>query len=205
MRMGILVVFVGAMALLAVGASAASPKPVCTAKGATVVARSGGSLLLSQHVNDDDFYGPGTRATTCRKGERRVTLFATDSGDSVTLSHGLFTRRYVAFASSSYSSQCGKYLGDDPQCRAVGVESYNRRTGNRRAYGTGAADVLVATSAGWLAWVSPADPAGMRLLKAVDGGGERVLAMGAIDPASLRADGATVSWTAGGVAASANL
>jgi hypothetical protein len=203
--MGTLLLAVGAVTALPVGASALAGAKPCSARGAEVVARSGTSLLLAADHGDDDLYGPGTLVTTCRKGHRPVVLVKTGPGDSVALSHGVFTAGYVAFASSSLSTACTKYLGDDPQCHSTGVRSYNRRTGRLRASGTGAADALVVTPAGWLAWLSPADAGGTRTLQVVDAAGARVLASGAIDPSSLRAEGATVSWTVGGVAGAATL
>jgi hypothetical protein len=204
LRIGIVAAAGALSAALPAGASAARPKP-CNAKGAQVVARSGTALLLTASVGSDDEYGPGTRVMTCRKGHPRVTLVSTGPGDSITVSHAFFTPGYVAFAFSTASTACSKYLGDDPQCFSVGVTSYNRRTGKLRASGTGAADALVATSAGWMAWVSPPDATGARALSAVAGAGQRVLAAGAIDPASLAVAGAEVRWSVGGVAASATL
>jgi hypothetical protein len=186
-----------------VGASAA---PGCAANGAQVVARSGTALLLTSDAGPDDGqYGPGTRVSTCRRGHPRVTLLSTQTGTSLVVAHPAFTSGYVAFAWNSSSVVCSKYLGDDPQCRSAGVASYNRRTGRRRASGSGPADALVVTPAGWLAWLSPADATGARTLQAVDSAGARVLATGAIDPASLRADGATISWTAAGAPAAVAL
>jgi hypothetical protein len=204
-RIGVLLLVTGAMAVLPAGASAAARAPSCSAKGATVVARSGTSLLLARSQGGDDEYGPGTRVTTCRKGHRPVVLVSTGPGDSVAVSRGVFTAGYVAFASSSYSTACTKYLGDDPQCHSAGVASYNRRTGRLRARGSGPADALVLTPAGWLAWLSPADAGGTRTLQAVESHGARVLASGPIDPASVRATGSMVSWTDGGVAGAATL
>ncbi len=193
------------LAALPLGASASSGRQPCTARGAHVVARVDGSLLLTASTGGDDEYGPGTRVMTCRRGHRRVTLVSTGAGDAISVAHPAFTPGYVAFAFSTASSACTKYLGDDPQCFSTGVTSYNRRTGRRRASGQGAADALVATPAGWMAWLSPADPAGARTLKAVDAGGERVLATGPIDAASLTVVGAIVSWSAAGVPGSATL
>jgi hypothetical protein len=204
-RTGVLLLATGALAALPAGASAATRAKSCSPKGAKVVARSGTSLLLTRSHGDDDLYGPGTRVTTCRKGHRPVVLVDTGPGDSVSISHGVFTTGYVAFARSSLSTACTKYLGDDPQCHSTGVASYNRRTGRLRASGSGQADVLVVTPAGWLAWLSPADGSGARTLQAVDSHGARVLASGAIDPASVRAAGSTVSWTVGDVAGAATL
>jgi hypothetical protein len=205
MRTGLVVVAGLLVAALSTGASAAARSKPCSAKGAQIVARSGTALLLSAPVGSDDEYGPGTRVMTCRKGHPRVTLVSTGPGDAIAVSHVVFTPGYVAFAFSRASTACSKYLGDDPQCFSVGVSSYNRRTGKPRASGTGAADALVATSAGWLAWLSAPDATGARTLSAVDGAGRRVLAAGVIDPASLTVAGAVVGWSAGGVAAAATL
>jgi hypothetical protein len=202
---GIAAGLAAALLALPAAAPATTRAKTCTAKGATVVARSGTALLLTRSVGGDDLYGPGTLVTTCRKGRRPVVLLRTGPGDSVTISHPVFTPGYVAFATSSFSTACTKYLGDDPQCRSVGVASYNRRTGRRRASGGGVADILLATPAGWLAWLSPADATGSRTLRAADTAGERELAAGAIDPASLTVAGPVVSWAAGGVPASATL
>ena len=204
MRAGIAVVAaIGVVAGL--GPATASGAARCSAKGAQVLARSGTALLLARPYGNDDLYGPGTLVTTCRKGRRPVVLLRAEPGVALTFSHGAFAPGYVAFARSSTSSMCTKYLGDDPQCRSAGVTSYNRRTGKLRASGEGRADVLVVTPAGWLAWLSPADASGSRTLQAVDSAGSRVLAGGAIDPASVRASGATVTWTLAGVGASATL
>jgi len=204
-RMGVLLLVAGVAAAQPAGASAVKRATSCSAKGAHVVARAGTALLLTRPHGDDGLYGPGTLVTTCRRGHRPVVLVDTGPGDSVTVSKGVFTSGYVAFARSSSSATCTKYLGDDPQCHSIGVTSYNRRTGKLRASGSGPADVLVLTPAGWLAWLSPADAAGVRTLQAVDSHGLRVLATDAIDPASVRAAGATVSWSAGGVAGAATL
>src|SRR4051812_46987712 len=96
MGIAILTVTAGAFAALPVGASAASRAKPCTAKGAKVVARSGTALLLTASVGDDDLYGPGTRVMTCRKGQRRVTLVSTATGDSLSIAHPVFTPGYVA-------------------------------------------------------------------------------------------------------------
>lgn len=205
-RAGVLALGVGTAMAAPANAAAASRAPGCTAKGATVVARAGTSLLLTASYGpDDDLYGPGMRVMTCRRGHPRVTLVQTGVGDGLTLSHAVFSPGYVAFAFSSTSVACTKYFGDDPQCRTVGVASYNRRTGRRRASGAGPADALVMTTSGWLAWISPPDSAGTRTLTASTATGERVLDRGLIDPASLRASGTTVAWTIAGAAGSADL
>lgn len=205
MRTGIVVAALVVACAAPLGASAASRVSGCTAKGATVVARAGTALLLSAPVGPDDEYGPGTRVMTCRQGHPRVTLASTGPGDALTITHPVFAPAYVAFAWTRSSVACSKYLGDDPQCTSARVASYNRRTGRTRVSGTGPADALAVTTSGWLAWVSPLDASGARTLTVADRGGERVLDRGAIDPASLRANGQAVTWTANGAAASAGL
>jgi hypothetical protein len=183
--------------------TAKAKKPACTVKHAKTIASSPYGRLLVTHREEDELYGESTELYACRTGRAPVQLVATEPGDSITLSHVVFTPNYVGFAASSYSSACSKYQPGAPECSWVNVSSFNTRTGRVRAGASSAADALVVTAHGWLAWVTPADASGSRSAITSDRGGKHMLAQGAIAPGSLTLTATTVSWTRGGVPESA--
>lgn len=169
------------------------------------MARSGSAMLLQQAYGGDELYGPGYRVFACTRGQRRVLLRSYGEGTSVRILHVRFTSRYVGFAVTTLSSACTKYFGGDPMCRSATVASFARRSGRERASTAAVAEALALTPAGWLAWVTPGDPTGIRQVLGLDSAGARTLGSGQVDPGSLSAAGETVSWRNGGVAESATL
>jgi hypothetical protein len=192
---------------LGVGASAQA-KPVapgrCGFKGAEVLRAAGTARLVLRESGGDELYGPESRIYTCVAGHEPKLLASYEAGTIPTVTLVRITARYVAYATSTLDTACTKYSGDDPACRSAGIASYDRRTGRVRASAGGIPDALVLTTAGWPAW-TVADAATGHTLTAKVGAQELALGARAIDPASLTATGATVTWTLDGVAQSATL
>jgi hypothetical protein len=203
-------VAMAAALVVALGASAAAQaRPVapgrCGFKGAEVLRAAGTARLVLRESGGDDLYGPESRIYVCVAGHQPKLLAAYEVGTIPTVSLVRFTARYVAFATSTVDTACTKYSGDDPACVSAAIASYDRRTGRVRARDDARPDALVLTAAGWPAWTVVDAAAGGHVLAAKVGAQHLALGAGAIDPASLRAVGNTLTWTLGGDAQSATL
>ena len=202
-----------ALALIAAPAEARAkaptrpkPKPCTVKRHATLVARSATTKIFEKVTEEDDLYGPTTALYAC-VGTRRPRFVGL--ADGITKGTLRVNARYVAYGYAGTDTACTKDMPSDPVCSFRGVRSVDVRTGKERAStNTSSAESLVLTPTGWIAWVTPPDPAAMtRTVLAIDASGPaaRRLATGVVDPASLTATGQTVAWTADGAPQSATL
>jgi hypothetical protein len=154
--------------------------------------------------------GSGDSLWGCLKAVgRRVHLASQVSEPDGSFSTPRLAGNFVAYAAYE-GSPCARYHQCPPGYRPASYTAVvNLRTGQgHRAASTPARDrALVLTSSGAIAWIScPSRDCVSGEVRAYDSRGERVLDSGkGIDPASLRLDASTVSWTRTGMRQSAAL
>jgi hypothetical protein len=171
-----------------------------------VVGRKGQALVFSREGEGVEYSAPVTVLGCLTSRQRPVALLRFEEGESPGFDRlvgpdPVFAGPYVAFALTVVEGACGKYTGGGPQCEQHRLGSYDLRTGRPRARASSAAEALVVTAQGWIAWIEPAGDA----LRAIDSHGGRVLDPGPVDPHSLAVSGQTVLWTSVGTPHSAQL
>ncbi len=171
-----------------------------------MVGRRGQALVFSREGEGAE-YSPSVTVLGCLTSRQRpVALLSFGEGESPEFDRLVgpdpaFAGPYVAFVLTVVEGACGKYTGGGPQCEQHRLGSYDLRTGRPRARASSAAEALVLTAQGWIAWIEPTGD----VLRAIDSHGARVLDPGPVDPHSLAVSGQTVRWTSAGTPHSALL
>ncbi len=195
-----------AVSLLVAAPATAKPhrtKACAGERGEQILKVESGRIVLTKDDVGDDIYASPYTYRFCR-GKKEVRAMESSDG-STTIALTASTHRYMALALTYHSSACEKYNqgGPNDECYSYVLYSFDMRTGRRRAFAQSQAAPrsLVLVPEGWVAW---ADGAGV---SARINGETRVLDAGpGVDPASLAAAGATVTWTrADGTPGSAQL
>jgi hypothetical protein len=172
--------------------------PVCNPHGFKVLGQANGLRLFYVQGADDGEYGAPAKVYGCVLARRkRVLLLNYDATAGWAISDVQLLGRYAAFLVRTDNVACEKYQAGG--CQSASVMSFDVVTGKRRALSASDASALALTSAGWIAWFDG------KTLWGLDSSGQRTLDSGNVDPASLHATGATVSWTKDGAPASADL
>lgn len=203
--LGVLVGTLVALLGSAPSADARTRAATCRIAHATTVAKHGGqSLIVAEVGHDDGLYGAPQAVFGCRSAKAKpVRISRWEAGTSIAIRQVRWTRYYVAYAQSGTDTQCTKYSGaGTAECSYVTGGSYDLRTGKRRATYDPAANVeaTVLSPQGWIGVLGKLDAAGNRTLAGADGRGQRTLATGPIDPASVRFAGADLLWMEDGIA-----
>jgi hypothetical protein len=193
-----------ALALNTAAATAATPvkRRLCTVHHARTLATVGTTRLLSRDTNIGDEYGPTTTLYGCVGRHSPRNLGEAYGIEPATLR---ITPRYAAFSFRSSDVACSKYMPNDPACTTTGIRVFDLLTGRLRASAASEAQALVLSPRGRTAWVGFPGADGRRSVVAIDAAGQRTLATGVIDPASLVLVGETVTFSVDGVSQSATL
>jgi hypothetical protein len=199
-----------ALLVFAAGASDAAAakthkRPLCKPRGSQVLKRNATvRILYVEHQAQSDEYGvPATVYACLPQSHRRTKLFEVWSSEVWEPKVMRLNEGYFAFAAEVFDIVCSKYTTGD--CTSYEVASIRFDTGRPRCAVSVPASALALTPSGWIAWLTPDAAGGTSRLHACDSAGTRALDQGDIDPASLRASGATVLWATAGEARSAQL
>lgn len=183
-------------------------RPTCQRARSRTLVSSPTARVYAVTGHDDGEYGAPTTVYGCLRlhDRRRVVLRRFSATQAVTFPRRRLAGRYVALSESVVDVACTKYMGAASECSSARLASYDLRTGRARARADSpAADALALSARGWLAWVGPADTAGVRTVRVRDSAGERVAGGGAVDPRSLSVTGDLASWVADGAEQTATL
>lgn len=182
-------------------AASSAARRSCARRGARVLARTKQArIFVVKRTSQSTEYGSPMTLYGCLVSRGRAVRLASYPDDvAATLRLITFAPPFAAYSLRTTSVPCAKYAGEN--CTRRFVKVVDLRTGKQRALVAGPAIALALTKRGRPAWlVSSSGP-----LLAVGASGRRQLDSGAIDPASLRASGRSVSWTKDGARASADL
>ena len=193
-------VTVAALALMLCAAAPADAatrkaKPSCAKKGSKTVVRSRDArVYTARGVRAEGSTGTGLVGCLAANGKKTV-LALKDTGESDVpgaFANVRLSGRYVAFSTRTTDTSCKASCPPEFNPDTYSVRAYDLRRGRRvRLVNTGPVSAVAVTQRGGVAWVQGSE------LRAVDGGGQRVLDTGAIS--ALSAEISIVSWVRDGV------
>ncbi len=196
-----------AVVALSPAVALAKKQPSCERPGSTTEAKSKSARLFSARkeiLGDTE----GRRLYGCLRSVGRPLALADSFDDNYVLSGSWgnvrLAGRFAAWSQADTDISCKAQCPPDfqPTRYSVGVADLKRRK-IRLTPGIVAGRGLVLTKTGAVAWTEAGG--GSTAVRARDRDGLRTLDTGAIEPASLKLEGSTVSWVKDGVRSSATL